>query len=239
MKPLLDRYAKQLDARSRRERILIFAAVAGLVFVFGYVLGIGPALERARLASNRIAEQRNLIVVAAAQKQVLERQLKEDPDEAVRQRIAERRRQISEIDSQLAGLQRTLVPPESMAVMLEQLVSNGGGVRIVSLRNLPAAPLLEKPGGDPAHAAAGAPTGASPMASTGDGEPGGGQHVFKHGVEVVVEGHYLDVLAYVARLEKQTWQVYWGKTVMTADYPKVQVALTLYTLSLDNAWLVV
>jgi MSHA biogenesis protein MshJ len=207
VKALIDKYAKQLDARSRRERILIFVAVAAVVFVFGYVLGIGPALDRARLASGRIAEQRNLIVVAATQKQVLERQLKEDPDEAVRQRIAERRREISGIDSQLAGLQRTLVPPESMAVMLEQLVTAGGGVRIVALRNFPAAPLLEKAAGEPAHAAAGAPTGAGPTASTAGGEPEGSQHVFKHGVEVMVEGRYLDVLAYVARLEKQTWQV--------------------------------
>ena len=42
------------------------------------------------------------------------------------------------------------------------------------------------------------------------------------------------LLAYVARLEGQPWQVYWGKTVLSADYPKVVVALTLYTLSLDG-----
>ena len=58
-------------------------------------------------------------------------------------------------------------------------------------------------------------------------------------MQVTVEGNYLDLLAYVARLEKQPWQVYWGRTVMTADYPKVQIELTLYTLSLDKAWLVV
>ena len=65
------------------------------------------------------------------------------------------------------------------------------------------------------------------------------QHVYKHGVEVVVEGSYASLLAYVARLEHQPWQVYWGKTVLSADYPKVVVSLTLYTLSLDRAWLVV
>jgi len=58
-------------------------------------------------------------------------------------------------------------------------------------------------------------------------------------VQVVVEGSYLDLLAYVARLEKQPWQVYWGKTVMSANYPEVRIELTLYTLSLDKAWLVV
>jgi MSHA biogenesis protein MshJ len=58
-------------------------------------------------------------------------------------------------------------------------------------------------------------------------------------VEIVVQGSYLDLLSYVSRLERQSWQVYWGKTVLTAEYPKTVVALTLYTLSLDKAWLVV
>jgi hypothetical protein len=33
--------------------------------------------------------------------------------------------------------------------------------------------------------------------------------------------------------------VYWGRAVMAAEYPKVMLTLTLYTLSLDRAWLVV
>jgi len=64
-------------------------------------------------------------------------------------------------------------------------------------------------------------------------------HVYKHGVEIVVQGSYLDLLAYVSRLERQPWQMYWGRTVVSAEYPKVMVALTLYTLSLDKSWLVV
>jgi MSHA biogenesis protein MshJ len=58
-------------------------------------------------------------------------------------------------------------------------------------------------------------------------------------VEIVVQGSYSDLLDYVSRLEKQPWQVYWGRTVLAAEYPKVVVTLTLYTLSLDKSWLVV
>ena len=118
-------------------------------------------------------------------------------------------------------MQRTLIGPDRMAVVLEQLIGPERGVRLVSLRNLPAAPLLDK--GDAAAPA----------------DKAAEQHVYKHGVEVVVEGSYASLLAYVARLEHQPWQVYWGKTVLSADYPKVVVSLTLYTLSLDRAWLVV
>lgn len=233
MKALFEKYAKRLDALTRRERGMIFAAGAAVILAFFYVLGTGPALERGRLLKAHIAEQKNMIVAADAQRGVLERTLKQDPDVAVRERIAEKRKQIGELDSQLAGLQRTLVPPQSMAVVLEQLVGRERRVRIVELRNLPPTPLVQKEG-DTA-----APTGASPAQQASGQAAAAGRHVYKHGVHVVIEGSYLDLLNYVARVEKQPWQVYWGKTVMSSDYPTARVELTLYTLSLDQAWLVV
>jgi MSHA biogenesis protein MshJ len=227
MRALIEKYAKRLDALSRRERIMVFAAAAAVILALFISIGISPALERSKLLAARAVDQKAQVAAATAQQAELQRALKQDPDVAVRERIAERRKQIAEIDTQLAGLQRTLVPPQSMATVLEQLIGQDGRVRIVRLQNLPPAPLVER---SPAAAGA-APT--AGLAQTGD------QHVFKHGVHVVVEGSYLDLTAYVARLEKQPWQVYWGRTVMSADYPKVQVDLTLYTLSLDKAWLVV
>lgn len=229
MNALIEKYAKRLDAFTRRERIMILAAGAAVLLALFYWLGIGPALERGKVMALRISDQNNQIAAAVAQKAQLERALEQDPDVAVRDRIADKRKQIAEIDTQLAGLQRTLVPPQAMGVVLEQLVGQDPRVHIVQLHNLAPAPLVEQGGQGPA--AAGSPAAAA--------APAGARHVFKHGVQVVVEGSYLDLLAYVARLEKQPWQVYWGRTVMSADYPKVRVELTLYTLSLDKAWLVV
>jgi len=225
IKLLLDAYAKRLDARSRRERVLIFFAAAVVITAFLYGLGVAPALERSKSLNMRMVDQNNQIVAALAQKAELEQQLRQDPDTQLRERIAVRRKEIAQIDAQLSGLQRSLVPPERMGSVLEDLVGQDRRVRIVRLHNVAATPLVEKPD----HAAAGPKTGAAAVA----------RHVFKHAIQVTVEGNYLDLLAYVARLEKQPWQVYWGRTTMVADYPKVQIELTLYTLSLDKAWLVV
>jgi MSHA biogenesis protein MshJ len=224
MKRLFAEYVKRLDARSRRERMLIFLA-ASAVIVFGiYALSIAPALERSRMLAQQIADHTNQIVVAQAQRSELERSLQQDPDTAIRARIATVRAEVAQVDTQLSGLQSSLVPPERMAALLHELVGQDHKVRIVRLQNLPAAPLVEK---DPASQ-----VGATP-------EQTAARHVFKHGVQLTVEGSYLDLVAYLSRLEKQQWQVYWGRTALSADYPKVQVELTLYTLSLDQAWLVV
>ena len=233
MKVLLETYIKRLDARTRRERGLILLAAVAVIVALFFVLGIAPAMEKAKGSRARTADHKNQLIVAEVQKGDLSRSLTQDPDGALRQQIATKKREIAEIDSQLAGLQRTLVPPQSMAAVLEQLVGQDRNVRLIKLVNLPATPLVQK-ASDSADKAAAATAGNSAA-----GKPTTGQPVFKHGVQLRVEGSYLDLLAYVARLEKQPWQVYWGKTSMTADYPKVEIELTLYTLSLDKAWLVV
>jgi MSHA biogenesis protein MshJ len=223
MKLLLDEYAKRLDARNKRERVLIFFAGVAVLVAFLYGLGVAPALERRNTMNLRIADQTSQLVTGQTQKTELEQQLRQDPDGALRDRIAVRKSDIAKIDAQLAGLERSLVPPERMGAVLQDLVGQDPHVRIVRLHNIAATPLVE--GAAPAQAKPGA--------------GGVGRHVFKHAVQVTVEGNYLDLLAYVARLEKQPWQVYWGHTKMVADYPKVQIELTLYTLSLDKNWLVV
>jgi len=234
MSPFLQKYIQKLDALTRRERWMAFGAGATVILFVAYELGIGPALQRGKELAAGIADQKTQIIAASAQKGELERLLKQDPDVAERERIEAKRKQIADLDSQLSRLQRTLVPPESMGAVLEQLVGRDGRVRIVRLQNLPATPLVEKDVGQIAPG----PNGSEPAAPSRAAQDGN-RHVYKHGVRVVVEGSYLDLLAYVARLEKQPWQVYWGRAVMTADYPKAQVELTLYTLSLDKAWLVV
>jgi MSHA biogenesis protein MshJ len=226
MKELFATYAKRLDARSRRERMLILAAgIAVIVFPL-YALVIAPTLQRGSALSAQIADQNNQIVVAQAQKMELERSLQQDPDYALREQLGAKRAQIARLDNQLSGIQNSLVPPQRMAALLQELIGQDRKVRIVRLHNLPATPLVEKSAAADSSATATSPHGES-------------RHVFKHGVQVTVEGNYLDLVAYLARLEKQPWQVYWGRTALVADYPKVQVELTLYTLSLDQAWLVV
>ena len=232
MTQMWQQWINRLDALSERERVLIFVAGLAVVLAFAYAAGIEPALKQRKLLSARMLDQQAQIIAADAQKQALAHTLAQDPDGPLREQIAGKQRELTELDSQLAGLQRTLIGPERMATVLQQLIGPERGVRLVSLRNLPAAPLLDQ---EDAPAAADKTTDKAPAAADKDAAP----HVFKHGVEVVVEGSYASLLAYVARLEGQPWQVYWGKTVLSADYPKVVVALTLYTLSLDRAWLVV
>ena len=119
------------------------------------------------------------------------------------------------------------MPPERMVQVLEDMLNRDSHVRLVRLRTLPVAALME-PAGAPAEDTA--PKSPAPSKSL----------VYKHGMELTVEGNYLDLLEYQARLEKLPWRMFFARTSLDAvDYPRVFMTITLYTLSLEKAWLVV
>ena len=63
--------------------------------------------------------------------------------------------------------------------------------------------------------------------------------MFKHGIQVTVQGSYADLHDYLSRLEKINWRMFWARASLnTDDYPRLALTVTVYTLSLDKAWLV-
>jgi MSHA biogenesis protein MshJ len=62
--------------------------------------------------------------------------------------------------------------------------------------------------------------------------------VYRHGIEITVTGAYLDLLGYLADLERLPTQLYWSSLEIDASrYPRHTMRLVVYTLSLDRAWL--
>ena len=57
-------------------------------------------------------------------------------------------------------------------------------------------------------------------------------------VEITVRGSYSALHAYLARLERSPWTMYWWRALLAADVSGVStMTITIYTLSLDKAWL--
>ncbi len=84
-----------------------------------------------------------------------------------------------------------------------------------------------QPGGAPAGAA-GSP---SPL-------PKPRELLYRHGVEIVLQGSYLDMIQYMDALQALPNQLFWGKARLDAgQYPDSRLTLTLYTLSLDTKWM--
>lgn len=225
MKQAWGKYARKFDALQPRERIMVFAAgvvvIAGLLFV----LFVDGAMSKNKIASVNLDRHRTELAQLQTQNAELARQLKQDPDAGARKRVEELNRQLSTYDGELRDVQQGLVPPNKMVKVLEEMLTRDAHVRLVKLRTLPVASLVE-----PAEKPAADSVQAKPAKSL----------VYKHGIELTVEGSYNELLEYQTRLEKLPWRMFFARAnVNSVDYPKVYMTVTLYTLSLEEAWLVV
>ena len=229
MKEQWRKLAARFDALMVRERVLVLVGlVLGVALVFD-ALALQPLEARKKRLDRQIAESRNDIKVAetvlAAQVPIV------DPDDVRRSYLNALRQQLADIDQSMQGLQRGLVPPERMAKLLEEMLSRSRGLQLVSLRTLPVQ-RFETPGAVPAGKA-GDKT-AKPVPKDPQ------RTVYQHSFEITLQGSYFELHDYLAQLEKLPWQMFWGRiSVNTEQYPRLRATLTVQTLSLNKAWLIV
>lgn len=214
--------ARHFDARPQRERLAIMLAVAALLLLAGDRFWLAPSFRHFHTASQALA-------AARGDQQAL-------TDESERRRvqgdvqrrtldaeIAQWKQRTGQAAQALADTQAGLIGPDRMVALLEQMLPRQGGVRVVSLKTLPPqdarSPL-------PAAAPASAPTAT-------------GAALYRHGVELTVEGSYADLMSYLAALESLPGpRLLWGGVKLKVEHhPTVQLSLTVYTLSLDRTWL--
>lgn len=233
MKRLWQRYAEKIDAASLRERVMIFAAAAAVLIALANALLIDPQLAKQRRFSREAAQRQTEVKALQAQLENLARARAAGPDQAEQRRLEETKKRIAEVEARLAEEQRKFVAPDRIGAVLEEMLSRNRKLQLVDMRTLPATAL----GGG--EAGAEKPPAGKPAAKPKAPAAGAGQ-IYRHGVELTVSGTYLDLLAYLKDLESLPSQMYWGKLDLSvAVYPQVTLKLSVYTLSLDIAWMVV
>ncbi|MCX7628537.1 MAG: hypothetical protein N2Z69_09040 [Methylophilaceae bacterium] len=206
-------------ALSRRERILVLAAMLALVWMLADTVIFTPLQNRLKHDREGIVSLQAQVSQLKAQQAQLVEAAHYDPDAANRARLAELQRRLAQLDADLKRTQQALVAPEEMPRVLESLLQKNPHVKLVGLVTLPVSKLMGAPAEDKS-----------------DGVMRVG--IYKHGYELTLEGRYLDLLRYVQALEAAPWQMLWGQVSLQAgSYPSSTLKLTLYTLSLDAAWL--
>ena len=226
----------KIDDMSLRERAIIFAAAALVVVALINATLLDPLLARQKTLSTQVVQQQEKMKGLQAQMQSLLQAKHDDEHSPLRNRLAQLGQQLQTQDGYLQSRRDRLVEPNKMAGLLEQVLAKDGRLQLIALKTLPVGLLVEKP-----QAASGtAQSATATTAGSGQKQPDQQKQVFKHGVQITVRGGYLDLLQYLAALEKMPAQMFWGEVNLTVDqYPDAVLTLTLYTLSLDKTWLTV
>lgn len=206
---------RQFIHLSRRERILI--SVAGLVAILliGYLWFIEPIYlqtDNARKESRRLSMQVTSIEQQIA---VLQKDLEQDPDKSLKDRIALNQRDLEKLDSQLLQQTQDLVPANKMAGMLETMLSKSSKLRLLEMRSIPPVQMLDIEDSDSVQT-----------------------NLYQHGVQLVLEGQYFDIQQYLESVEAMPWHFYWKKySYRVTEYPLAEVEIELYTLSTSPAFI--
>jgi MSHA biogenesis protein MshJ len=222
------RLSTRFDALSLRERVLIAVMVNVVLAAAINAALLEPLARQDKKLAQTLSQQQSQGAALDAQLAAARDTLRGDPDAAARARLALLNRELAEIEVSLGDVQKKLVAPDNMARLLEDILNRNRQLRLVSLRTLPLAPLVESKEPAPAPPQAGAAS-----------QPAEAEHVvYKHGVEITLDGTYADLLRYLTELEGLPWRMYWAAADFRVEqYPQARLVLVVYTLSLDKTWL--
>ena len=212
---------------------MVTCALVVVVLAMMNTLLLSPVLARQKLITSELATDNAQIDALNQELTQLSSTPALDPDAQNRQRIVALQSNLKLLETNLTGLQTTLISPDKMPELLRSLLKKNSALKLIELKTLPATGLLET---ESSSIQTGTESNnAEVKVSEIQNSP-----VFKHGVEITIEGRYLDLLEYVSDIEKMPWHVLWSKVALNAEhYPDTQLTLTVYTLSLDQTWLTI
>jgi MSHA biogenesis protein MshJ len=260
MKQQWTSFASKVDALTQRERAILFVVIilGSLLLANSFIFE--PQGKKHKTILDKTKQDQ--MSVAAMQGEVVQLQAltAADPDAEIKARITEAEKGLELIDTDLKSLHTNLVMPDKIDGLLASILKRNKGLQLISLRSLPAVnlapPLLlnENTGtstpvvdGQPALASQPAVTKLPPVAAdvvasnmAGKKAPPATDErgIYKHEVELVLQGNYLDMLNYMRELETMPERVYWSSSSLKViEYPKASLRLNVFTLSLEKKWL--
>jgi MSHA biogenesis protein MshJ len=207
------------SALSQRERVMVaLALVLGPALIVN-ALFVDPLRGRLKSQEGSLATQSAAATQLQAEASNLQQQLNIDPDAGRKAELAALIAERDKLDARLKEFGEVLVRPEEMNGLLERLLVRNGGLRLLSLKTL--APQSVLPAGE------------------AEGKPAERSFdLYRHGVEIRLEGSFAQLQAYLVQLEGMQQRLLWGKLeYRVIDYPRAEMSLLVYTLSPDKTWL--
>lgn len=215
------RLNERYSSLAKRERQLVAVALILGPLLIGNALFVDPLRARLNGTENTIATESASAAQLQAEAANLQQQLAIDPDAGRKAELAALSGERDKLDEQLRQLGSALVRPEEMNALLERLLARHPGLRLLSLKTLAPQSAL----------------GRVDVAKEGETAERSFD-LYRHGVEIRLEGSYGQLQAYLAQLEKMPQHLLWGQlSYRVIDYPKAEMTLTVYTLSPDRSWL--
>jgi MSHA biogenesis protein MshJ len=236
------RLANRIDDMTLRERGLTFAAAVMTLVALPYTLIIDPALATQKRMLDQIKKDQSQINALGTEMSKLVEQQSEAPSAVNQEKLRALDTRLAEIEREINATRNQLVPADRISDLLRGLMAKTGRVTLVSLNAVSGTPAVDsgtaaRQGAAGTTAAPAAPTAPAGAQATAESTPPIFDiPLYRRGVELTVRGNYLDLVQFLADLEKMPWRMLWGKSDFEVErYPLVTLKVQLYTLSSDRA----
>ena len=246
--PYWDKFSHFVHEKTLRERMIILLVIVVVVYGVAEILFLGTHLDN----RDRQIKQLNRLVES---NQVAQQEVQALLDQMTQSRLAMQRQQqllnekLNRVDQQLASAASGFIPATLMPKVLEQLLDNSAGLILIKLENKPVVQVTDLD----TDLSKESEINDSRGSNTKDIEQRESEStdltidtsvnsqatvLYRHGVELQLQGSYLATLAYLKQLESLEWRFEWDALLFDIqDYPVGTVTLEVYTYSTERDWI--
>lgn len=215
----LREFADLFDERPALEKILVASVLLiGFVWIFTSFVS-GPVTRESTSIRQQLLLARTELQLMQQREQSAIAASETDPNEPVRARIARAIEEQNNLDGELQELAGNLVTPQSMTRLLTSILERQSGLTLISIDN--SVPELVQNA-----------TGEAGAAVTDRA-----QNIFRHSLNLELEGDYLSLIGYLRRIEGFPERFFWDRLSFSQlDWPKARISLQLHTLSTEEGF---
>ncbi len=188
-----------------REKILIPLTV--LMIIFGISQGVLYLLDMQNTTAIDKAIVQNQTEISASNKAIESIiSAQNNPEIAKLKRELEQLKPLSlQLEENIESVSNFLIPPETMPLMLEELLAKYSGLTLVSINSI--APIPVK----------------SPTSEA---------LLYRHGLKIRLQGSYKTISSWLADIENLQWVINWDRLNMKMEkWPQAELELEIHTLS--------
>ena len=217
MQDKLKLLVEKVNGLTLRERILVLLTCLVVVYQVWDSLVWMPLQQQQNSLLGRESQINEQMLQMQVDLKILSARANLDPDQQTKKQITNLQAQLETVNHQIVEASSSLVSPEEMARLLEQLLISEKSLELLSLETLDSVALI--------------PLGEKQAVKNN-------YQIYRHEFSIEFEGSYLATLRYIEALEKLPWTFFWESIEYQVDqYPRSRIRMNLYTLSLSEGWI--
>jgi MSHA biogenesis protein MshJ len=209
---MIEQYWQSFLLLSQREKLVTLGGVLLVIWACWDNLIHQPVLIEIESFDNEISA----LQIQIQNQQQISKQLKQigrnNPNEETRKELSTLLQSVDNLKRQIELGGKKFVPAKQMAAVLSDLLKQDGNLKLIKLETLPAAPL--------------------------DGDTKNPAWIYRHGLNMTVQGDYFSILHYLRTLETLPWRIQWDNiSYEVKSHPIAETRIQVYTVSFDKEWL--